>query len=184
MWKFVKDFWVACLFIIGLREKKVPVLPAASISVGHRELEVTLESPVPLGFVEMQRSLIKARQEIIKPLSDVELDKVVNNFLSVSLPAEYKKYLSNPIANIGGDWIIITPYSFKSDTGILRQALPVIVCKLKQQNIRAEDRAKNGYIWINAIDITNAIEFWEKSASTPTLYRQLNSNGTYKSRSM
>jgi hypothetical protein len=174
MWKFIKDLWTACLFIIGLRQKQKPVLPPVETKTD--ELEVTLNVPLAaaatIHTTDMRSALIKARNDIMKPLSDLELEKVIDNFLQVVLPAEYKKYLKSPASNLGGDWIIITYHHFRNSSDILRQALPIIIERLGQYNIRAADRVSNYTLWVYAPNITSAIEKWEKYPTLTTLFNQ------------
>jgi hypothetical protein len=159
MWKLLKDLYITCLFLIGYMPKKkaLPSSSSTNKSITYGEV-VTLDTK-PMWLYGMQKELLAAKADAEKPIiSEAALEKLINNFFTKVLPEEYKKYLKDPIGNIGGKWIIITHYAFNSDTRIVRLALPIIAERLKPFNIRAEDRGQNGYMWISATDITASLE--------------------------
>jgi phosphoribosyl-dephospho-CoA transferase len=135
----------------------------------HKELTTSTASTSndvtenPAWLCEMQKELLAVKVEVTHPIKDNALNKLVDNFFKKILPVEYKKYLQNPAANLGGKWIIVTHYSFNNNPRILLLALPIIAKKLKPLNIRVEDRGNNGFIWINADDITKSLESVEQS---------------------
>ncbi len=158
MWDLIKNLYATILFLIGYVPKTKLLTPSSTNKNVSYDEELSLDTK-PVWYNNIQKELLVVKAEAEKAdISEKDLEKLISKFFNKELPAGYKEYLKNPVTNIGGDWIIITPHAFNYKRSIVLLALPIIAERLKPFNIRISERGLDGYLWVSATDITASLK--------------------------
>jgi hypothetical protein len=167
MWQLIVSFFK---WVFNVKSKEINAAPQQNIAITQAS-----DFDTATWTQEMHGIFTETTAELSKPpVSDKELNVIVNRILSVKIPELYQKCLKNKEQSI-----ILIPHYFNNNIKIVELAYPIIKEHLNSLGIETSMRTPNA-IWIYVDEITSYLTRWDSEKNKEVALENLHQGGIYR----